>query len=45
MRDLKMTQQGDGLQGAVLFQKRKKIVLPIAFKGIGHRAPMSDLAL
>jgi hypothetical protein len=45
MRALKVVPQGDRLQRAVPFQKREKVVLPIAFKRIAHGAPMSDLAL
>jgi len=42
---LKMTQQGDGLQRAVLLKQGEKVVLPKTFKRVGHRASMKDLAL
>jgi len=45
MRALKVAQQGDCLQRAVLHQQGKKLGLPIVFKGIGHRAPMNDLTM
>jgi len=45
MRALKVAQQGDRLQRAVLHQQGKKVVLPIVFKGIGNRAPVDDLAM
>jgi hypothetical protein len=42
---LKVAQQGDGLQSTVLLKQGKKVRLAITFKGIGHRAPVNDLAL
>jgi len=42
---LKVAQQGDGLQGAVLLQQGKEVILPIAFEGIGHRAAVNGLAV
>jgi hypothetical protein len=45
MLALKMTQQGDGLQRAVILKQGKKVVLPIAFKGISHGAPAGDPAV
>lgn len=45
MQALKVAQQGDGLQGAVLLQKGKDVALPITLEGIGHRAPVNDLAV
>ena len=45
MRALKVAQQNDRLQRAVLLQQGKKVVLPIVFQGIGYRAPAGDLAM
>ncbi len=45
MLALKMAQQRDGLQRAVILKQRKEVILPIAFKGIGHRAPVNDIAV
>src|SRR5690554_785448 len=40
MLALKVTQQGDGLQRAVLLKQGEKVVLPETFKRVGHRASM-----
>ena len=45
MLALKMAQQRDGLQRAVILKQREEVILPIAFEGIGHRAPVNDIAV
>jgi len=45
VQTLKVAQQGDGLQRAVILKQAEEIVFPVAFKGIGYRAPVNDLAV
>jgi len=44
MQALKVAQQGDGLKRGVVLQQGEKVVLPVAFKRVHHRASMRNFA-